>query len=112
MRRLPPLNLIEGTLEGVSVALLAVLEAHAPAHLYFKRLLIHPLRLLHRGADEMTLGVGADRLLHRVPGDVQPVQRMWVNYIDGAYRRALRLLNGGLLSRLTRHAPPLLRPFR
>ena len=38
---------------------------------------------LHRRPDDVAPFVGPDRLLHRVPGDEQPVQRMRVDHLDG-----------------------------
>jgi len=82
MRRRPPLHLVEVALDRVSVAGLAVLEAGALAHADLKRKRIAPFGGFGQSHHDIPVGIGPDRLLHRVPGDEEPVERMRVKDVD------------------------------
>src|SRR5438105_9541147 len=106
MWRGPPLDLVEGPLEGTRSALFSVLKADAVTHAHLQRPLVDPARRLHRGADQVAPGVRSDRLLHRVPGDVEPVQWMRVHDVDGAHRRSPLGYGRRLSGRLSHVNPP------
>src|SRR6266581_8237840 len=88
MWRLPALDLVERTPEALRAEPLTVLVADPLAEPHLQRCLVDPAGILHRRADDVALLVGPDRLLHRVPRDEQPVQRVRVDNLTRAGRCA------------------------
>ena len=110
MRRRPLLHLVEVLLDAVRGARLAVLEARAAAHRHREASFVAPLRRLGERQHGVALVVRADRLLHRVPGDEQPVERVRVEDVDRPDRLGGTLLLHGTGGRDAAHGfPPLSR---
>jgi hypothetical protein len=86
VRRRPALHLVEVLLHVVGGEVLAVLEADAAAEPELQRAVVEPLRGLGQRVDDPPGLVDADRLLHGVPGDEQPVERRGVDDVHGADR--------------------------
>jgi len=84
----PATLFVERALDGVGGQLLAVREALALADIDVERAVVGPAVALHRRGADLAAGGDADQLLHRVVGDVEPIQRARVDHVHGADRLA------------------------
>src|SRR5437868_15272358 len=75
----PALHLVEILLDIVCGKRFPILETYALPQSELKSLIVEPACTGGKSRDNVSLLVDADRFLHRVPGDEQPVQRRGID---------------------------------
>src|SRR6266566_3808120 len=103
----PSLHLVEILLDIVCGKRFPILETYALPQSELKSPIVEPACIGGKSRDNVSLLVDADRFLHRVPGDEQPVQRRGIDDVNRADRRMPLPLRGvshiRLLSKDTRN---------